>query len=409
MSQGGDAGCARAGATNSAGATTSDSAKAGAKDAIDGRAADLIALADDIHGHPELLFAEHHAAGVVADALESAGLQVSVGDYGLETAVVGRAGAGPLHIVVCAEYDALPGVGHACGHNIIAAAAVGAGAALARVADDVGLTVTVLGTPAEEGGGGKILMLDRGAFDGAHAAMMVHPWPEDRLVPQCLAVDHVDVSYTGRSAHASAAPHRGINAGDALTIAQVAIGLLRQHLAPGDQVHGIVAEGGDAANVVPSHSRGRFMMRAPTIEALRVLRPRIEHCFEAGALATGCQLSITDLSPAYSHMVTDPALIGLWRRNAEALGRAYPAEDAGAPPPMFSTDMANVSLALPTIHPLLGIETSGAVNHQPEFAAACVGPSANKAVLDGAISMAWTAIDAATRPEIREHLLSGSH
>jgi amidohydrolase len=291
-------------------------AKAGAKEAVDSRAADLIALADDIHEHPELLFAEHHAARVVAGALESAGLQVSVGDYGLETAVVGRTGSGPLHIVVCAEYDALPGVGHACGHNIIAAAAVGAGAALARVADDVGLTVTVLGTPAEEGGGGKILLLDQGAFEGAHAAMMVHPWPEDRLVPQCLAVDHIDVSFTGRSAHASAAPHKGINAGDALTIAQVAIGLLRQHLAPGDQVHGIVTEGGDAANVVPSHSKGRFMMRAPTIEALRMLRPRIERCFEAGALATGCQLSITDLSPSYSHMVTDPRLIGCWRRNA---------------------------------------------------------------------------------------------
>ena len=173
----------------------------------------LVDLSVDIHDHPELLFCERHAAECVAHSLESAGLSVTTGDYGLETAVVGRAGHGPVHIVVCAEYDALPGVGHACGHNIIAASAVGAGAALAAVADDVGLTVTVLGTPAEEGGGGKILMLERGAFDGAHAAMMIHPWPEDRLVPSCLAVDHIEVSYTGRSAHASAAPERGINAG----------------------------------------------------------------------------------------------------------------------------------------------------------------------------------------------------
>jgi amidohydrolase len=389
-------------------ATDPRAAKATAREVVDSRAGDLIGIADDIHDHPELLFAEHHAARVVADALESAGLQVSVGDYGLETAVVGRSGSGPLHVVVCAEYDALPGVGHACGHNIIAAAAVGAGAALARVADDVGLTVTVLGTPAEEGGGGKILMLEQGAFIGAHAAMMVHPWPEDRLVPQCLAVDHIEVSYTGRSAHASAAPQQGINAADALTIAQVAIGLLRQHLAPGNQVHGIVTEGGDAPNVVPSHARGRFMMRARTIDDLAVLRPRIERCFEAGAIATGSELAIADLAPPYSHMITDPTLIRCWRRNAEALGRTYPAEDSGAPPPMFSTDMANVSLALPSIHPLVGIDTSGAVNHQPEFAAACMGPSANKAVLDGAISMAWTAIDAATVPEIREALLSGS-
>lgn len=311
-----------------------------------------------------------------------------------------------MHIVVCAEYDALPGVGHACGHNIIAASAVGAGAALAAVADDVGLTVTVLGTPAEEGGGGKILMLERGAFEGVHAAMMIHPWPEDRLVPECLAVDHIEVSYTGRSAHASAAPYRGINAGDALTIAQVAIGLLRQHLNPGNQVHGIVTKGGDAPNVVPAHTEGHFMLRALSLEDLLELRPRIERCFEAGALATGCELEIRDLSPAYSHMITDSGLISAFRRNAEELGRSYPAEDAGAPAPMFSTDMANVSLAVPTIHPLVRIETGGAVNHQPEFAAACVGASATKALLDGAISMAWTAIDSATKTELRESLLS---
>jgi amidohydrolase len=387
---------------------TNDSAQAkeAARKLIERAADDLVALSTDIHDHPELLFEEHWAAGKVANALESAGLEVTTGDYELETAVVGRAGNGPLHIVVCAEYDALPGVGHACGHNIIAAAAVGAGAALAAVADDVGLTVTVLGTPAEEGGGGKILMLDRGAFAGAHAAMMIHPWPEDRLVPECLAVDHIEVSYTGRSAHASAAPYKGINAGDALTIAQVAIGLLRQHLKPGNQVHGIVTKGGDAPNVVPAHTEGHFMLRALSLEDLVELRPRIERCFEAGALATGSEMEIRDLSPAYSHMITDSGLISAFRRNAEELGRTYPAEDAGAPAPMFSTDMANVSLAVPTIHPLVRIETGGAVNHQPEFAAACVGASATKALLDGAISMAWTAIDSATRPELRESLLT---
>jgi amidohydrolase len=387
---------------------TSDpaAAKEAARKLIEQRTDDLVGLSTDIHEHPELLFDEHRAADQVARALESAGLEVTTGDYELETAVVGRAGNGPLNIVVCAEYDALPGVGHACGHNIIAAAAVGAGAALAAVADDVGISVTVLGTPAEEGGGGKILMLERGAFAGAHAAMMIHPWPEDRLVPACLAVDHIEVSYTGRSAHASAAPYRGINAGDALTIAQVAIGLLRQHLRPGNQVHGIVTKGGDAPNVVPAHSEGHFMLRALTLEDLEELRPRIERCFEAGALATGSELAIRDLSPAYSHMVTHSGLISTFRHNAEALGRRYPAEDAGAPPPMFSTDMANVSLAMPTIHPLIGIQTGGAVNHQPEFAAACVGTSATKALLDGAISMAWTAIDSATTPELRDALLS---
>jgi amidohydrolase len=384
----------------------STQAKDRARQVVESRKADLVALADDIHDHPELLFDEHHSAGKVAAALESAGFDVSVGDYDLATSVTGRAGSGPLHVVVCAEYDALPGVGHACGHNIIAAAAVGAGAALAQVADDVGLTVTVLGTPAEEGGGGKILMLERGAFDGAHAAMMIHPWPEDRIANGCLAVDHIEVSYRGRSAHASAAPWEGINAGDALTIAQVAIGLLRQHFAPGNQVHGIVSDGGDAANIVPSHSMGTFMIRARSLDELAILRPRIHRCFEAAALATGCELEIEEVSPTYSHMEADPALVSCWRRNAEALGRTFPADDEGRPVPTFSTDMANISLAMPTIHPLVGIETSGAVNHQPEFAAACVGPSAAKAVYDGAVSMAWTAIDAATTDELRQSLLA---
>jgi amidohydrolase len=367
---------------------------------------DVVALSEDIHAHPELLFEERHSSQQVARALDAAGLDVSVGDYGLETAVTATAGSGPVHVVICAEYDALPGVGHACGHNIIAAAAFGAAAALSQVADEVGLTLTLLGTPAEEGGGGKILMLERGAFGGAHAAMMVHPWPYDRLVSACLAVDHIDVSYSGRSAHASAAPYEGVNAGDALTIAQVAIGLLRQQLPPGAQVHGIVTEGGDAANIIPSHTKGRFMLRARSLSELDALRPKVHRCFEAGALATGCDWSIEDVSPTYSHMEADPALVSSWRRNATTLGRSYPDDDEGKPPPTFSTDMANISLAMPTIHPLIGIETNGAVNHQPEFAAACVGRSASKAALDGAIGMAWTAIDAATDPQLREHLLS---
>ncbi len=170
---------------------------------------------------------------------------------------------GPLHVVVCAEYDALPGVGHACGHNIIAAAAVGAGAALAPVADDVGLTVTVLGTPAEEGGGGKILMLDQGAFEGAHAAMMVHPWPEDRLVPQCLAVDHIDVNYTGRSAHAVCGTARRGSTRRTLSRSRRSRSvMLRQQLVPGKPGTRDRDRGGDAANVVPSHAKGRFMIRA---------------------------------------------------------------------------------------------------------------------------------------------------
>lgn len=380
-------------------------AKTRARAVVEERFDELVALSHDLHRHPETSFAEHRSAAAVAAALDAGGFEVASGVCSLPTAFSARAGSGPLVVAICAEYDALPGVGHACGHNVIAAAAVGAGLALAPVADEVGLTVLVLGTPAEEGGGGKILMLQRGAFDGVHAAMMVHPWPTERLGATCLAVSHFDVTFAGREAHASAAPWLGVNALDAMTISQVAIGLLRQQFRPGDQVHGVVLEGGAAANVIPSEVRGRFMCRAPTLHDLDRLDPRVRSCFEAGAVATGASVAYAELSPVYSHMETDAGLLAAYRANAEALGRRFTLDDEQVPAPTLSTDMANVSLAVPAIHPLVAIDAGGAVNHQPAFAAACVTPSADAAVHDGAVAMAWTAIDAGTRPELRDHLL----
>lgn len=393
--------------TATPGAGTTDAVKDRVRHAVADRRDRLVALSRALHAEPELSFEEHRSAERVAGELADAGLHVEAGVCDLPTAFRATAGSGPLHVTVCAEYDALPGVGHACGHNLIAASAAGAGAALATVADDLGLTVTVLGTPAEEGGGGKVLLLDRGAFDGAHLAMMVHPWPEDRLTATCLAVDHLRVTYTGHEAHASAAPERGVNAGDAFVVAQVAIGLLRQHLPPGDQVHGVVDSGGQMPNIVPRTATGRWMLRSPTLAGLEALRPRIRHCFEAGSLASGAALEVTALSPTYSHMEPDADLLRLWRANAEALGRRYPADDAGLRPPSLSTDMANVSLVVPTIHPLVGVEAGGAVNHQPAFAAACVGPSAERALVDGALGMAFTAVDAALDGPLRQRLLAG--
>jgi amidohydrolase len=388
-----------------AGPASPSAAKDAAAAAVDAHLAELVSLSHFVHANPELCFGEAVSSRAVAEALRHAGLEVDEGVYDLPTAIESRTGAGELVVAVCGEYDALPEVGHACGHNIIAATAVGAGVALAAVADEVGLSVRVLGTPAEEGGGGKVLMLERGAFTGVHAAMMVHPWPTERLSATCLAVAHFDVRYTGREAHASASPWEGVNAQDALTVAQVAIGLLRQQLAPGDQVHGVVRDSPGAANVIPGTMSARYMVRSRTAEGLAALRPRVEACFEAGALASGCELDYEELSPVYSHMDPDPALLGAYRANAEALGRHFEADDAGLPPPTLSTDMANVSLAVPTIHPLLGIESNGAVNHQPEFAAACVTASADRAVRDGAVALAWTAIDAATDPDLRTRLL----
>jgi amidohydrolase len=378
--------------------------KARAARVVERRMPNLRSLSHDLHAHPETCFEEHRSAAAVAGMLE--GFEVTPGAYGLPTAFSARAGTGSLVVAICAEYDALPDVGHACGHNVIAACAVGAGLALAEVADDVGLTVVVLGTPAEEGGGGKVLMLERGAFEGVHAAMMVHPWSSERLAGQCLAVSHFDVAFSGREAHASAAPWEGVNALDAMTIAQVGIGLLRQHLRPGEQVHGVILEGGVAANVVPARVRGRFMCRATTLMGLELLDPRVRACFDAGAQATGASVSFDELSPIYSHMESDPQLLAAYRVNAESLGRRFRLDDEGAPLPTLSTDMANVSLALPVIHPLIAIDAKGAVNHQHAFAAACISASADAAIHDGALAMAWTAIDAALQPALRAHLVS---
>jgi amidohydrolase len=379
-------------------------AKEAARERVEQARDELVALSHRIHANPELGFEEERACAWLCELLEGGGLEVERGVGDLPTAFAARAGSGPLHVVVCAEYDALPAVGHACGHNVIAAMAAGAGLALARVADDAGLRVTVLGTPAEEGGGGKILLLQRGAFDGAHAAMMVHPSPHEQAEMPIIAVDHMHVAYTGKEAHASAYPFLGVNAADALVVAQTAIGLLRQHLRSGDRVHGIVTKGGDAANIIPAHTEGAWMVRAETLDQLQEVRDKVVRCFEAGALATGATLELTEDPNPYSEMRHDRDLSTLYQRNAEALGRSFvDHSDRGA----GSTDMGNISLALPSIHPTIGIDALPAVNHQPEFTAKCATPAADQAVFDGAVAMAWTAIDAATDQTLRERLLAG--
>jgi amidohydrolase len=373
--------------------------------AIDAAAPALIELSHLIHAHPELGYEEFYCAEATAAAAERAGFTVERGAGGLATAFRATRGTGELHIALCAEYDALPDVGHACGHNIIAASSLGAAIGLAAVADEINATVVLLGTPSEEGGGGKIDLIDAGYFDDVHAAMMIHPWPTERLAATCLAVDHFDVTFTGRDAHASAAPWEGVNALDAWTIAQVAIALLRQQLRPGDQVHGILVEGGSAANIIPSRVVARYMCRSVTAERLAELRERIDACLRAGALAAGATMSVEEIGHPFSHMVSDPAILAHYRRAAERLGRHFSLDDEGAALPTISTDMANVSLVVPAIHPLLGLETRGAVNHQPEFTAACVGDSADRAVLDGARALAGTAIAVATDHALRARLL----
>jgi amidohydrolase len=366
----------------------------------------LVALSHYVHEHPEINYQEFHSCAAVADATEQAGFVVERNAGGLATAFRATKGTGSLHIVFCAEYDALPDVGHACGHNIIAASSVGAAIGLASVADELDLRVTLLGTPAEEGGGGKIDLLRAGYFKDEHVAMMIHPWPSERLEATCLAVDAINIAYVGKEAHASAAPWEGVNALDALNVAQVAIGFLRQQLRPGDQVHGHVLTSGSAANIIPSSASADFMIRSLNNESLDALRARVIACFEAGALATGAKLTVTNKFQRFSHMVSHQGVLAHYRRAAEALGRNFDLDDAGTPLPTISTDMANVSLELPSIHPLLMIPTNGAVNHQPEFTAACATPDADAAVIDGALALAWTAIGVAEDSALRQELMA---
>jgi amidohydrolase len=366
----------------------------------------LIELSHRIHAKPETCFEEVSAAEWTASALSDAGFALETGVADLPTAYVASAGSGPLTVGICAEYDALPGIGHACGHNVIASAAVGAGLALAPLADELGITLKVFGTPAEEGGGGKIIMLEKGVFAGVNAAMMVHPAPNEGDRLPCLAVSHIDVHYHGKTAHASAFPQLGINAADAITVAQTAIGLLRQHIRGTDRIHGIVTHGGDAPNIVPHETSGKWYIRSRTLQELAELEPRVYKCFEAGALATGCTHEVVEQSPKYSEMIDDAEMLALYRANAEALGRVFPTNTNDMV--VGSTDMANVSLAMPTIHPMLGLGCFPISNHQPEFAAFCATPTADKAVLDGATGMAWTVIDMATTDTVRQRLLASA-
>ncbi|HEU5374653.1 MAG TPA: M20 family metallopeptidase [Ktedonobacteraceae bacterium] len=380
-------------------------AKKKAQESVHAYQQTLIDLSHRIHDHPELGFAEEKASRWISEVLADAGFHVAPGICDLPTAFRARAGNGPFHVAICAEYDALPKIGHACGHNLMAAMATGAGIAAAQVADELGLTIDIIGTPAEEVGnaGGKILLLERGAFEGVHAAMLVHPTPMpfDAVGGSTLAVALFDVHYTGKASHAGVAPEQGINAADAMTIAQVAIGLLRQQLPSTIRISGIVTNGGEAANIIPGQTSARYNLRAPTFDELLDLRAKVTRCFEAGALATGAQLEIAGGDRPYAHMVQNAAMSELYRRNAEALGRVVqdgPKSGAG-------TDMGNISLVIPSIQPQIGINCQPAVNHQPEFAAACLTPEADKAVLDGALAMAWTIIDLALDQTLQDQLM----
>jgi amidohydrolase len=360
---------------------------------VDARSDLLRSVSHEIHAHPELAFQEFRAAALLVATLREAGIAVEAPAYGLDTAFESQSGSAGPTVALLAEYDCLPGIGHACGHNLIATAALGAGLALASLGDRLPGRVRVLGTPAEEAGCGKELLARAGAFDGVDAALMIHPAGVDLVTMPSLALAEVDVRYRGVASHASGMPERGVNALDALVTAYQAIAQLRQHIKPTERVHGIFTEAGEAPNVVPERSAGRFYVRSSDAATLAPLKKRIEGCFRAGAEATGCSVEIQWREPDYLELRTNWPLAERYRANAVSLGRTFFPLDKLPASALGTTDMGNVSHRVPAIHPMIAAAPISCSIHHAEFAEHAGSPSGDRAALDGAKALAMTALD----------------
>ena len=348
-----------------------------------------------MYEHPEIALEEHETSAKIVEFLSANGFDVDYPAYGLDTAFAARVGDSGPEVVICCELDALPEVGHACGHNIIATAALGAGTALVPVVDDLGIKVTVLGTPAEEMYGGKVDLINAGAFSDTAASIMVHPSNDDVVDREFLAIAHFTVEYHGRAAHASSEPQNGVNALDAAVQAYVNVSTLRQSLYPTDKVHGVITHGGGAPNVIPEYTSMAWYVRALKQERLDELWPKVSACFDAAARATGCTYEIKPIGHPYTDIRPNPVLADLYAANSEALGRPMLRAPDFDPATAGSTDMGNVSYEVPSLHPMLSIHAEPATNHQREFAAHTVTPHGEAAIRDGALGMAWTIIDLA--------------
>ena len=359
---------------------------------VDRRAELLVDVSHRIHAHPELRYEEQFAHDLLTEVLEAEGLTVTRSARGIATAFEARAGStGPTVAVMC-EYDALPGIGHACGHNVIAASGLGAGLAAAALAEELGGRVLVLGTPAEEGGGGKVLLADAGALDDVAAALMVHPADADLAAMDVIAVQEVVATYRGEAAHAAAFPHRGRNALDACVLGYMNVAALRQHIRPTERIHGVITDGGDKANIVPNFARAEWMVRSETLTMLARLQERFVACIEAGAQAAGCEVEIAWVNPAYADMIDNRELVARYRANAEVLGRTVDDPDPHHRV-VGSTDMGNVSYVVPSIHPMIQVAPRGVPIHTPTFAEHAGGSGGDRAVIDGAKALASTVAD----------------
>ncbi len=359
---------------------------------VDSLAEKLLAISHAIHENPELGYEEHFAHDLLSSAAEDADLDVQRSAYGLETAFAARAGSTGATLAILCEYDALPGIGHACGHNIIAAAGLGAGLAVAPLLEELNGRLLILGTPAEEGGGGKIHLINAGALEDVDAAMMLHPAGLELLSMTTLAVSQVTATYRGRASHAAAAPHKGRNALDAAVLGYMAVAALRQHITPEERIHGIFTLGGTKANVVPALVEMEWFARSPSSAGLAELELRLEACLRSGALAAGVELELNWDPFRYSEMISNPVLERLWEKNAAAAGRK-PLPPSGDRSVVGSTDMGNVSALVPSIHPMIEVSPPEVAIHTEAFAECARAQAGDKAVLDGAKMLAGAAID----------------
>jgi len=367
---------------------------------VDRRAEELLGLSHRIHARPEVAFQEEQASAWVAEQLAVYGFGVDRGVYGLPTAVQATWGQGRPAIAVLAEYDALPGIGHGCGHNIIAASAVGAAAAARLAAGRLGGTVVVLGTPAEEAGGGKAMMAAAGAFTDLDAALMIHPGVRDTVLTWSLACTSLTIEFFGQAAHAAARPEDGVNALEALILAYNGVNSLRQHIPGRSRIHGIITSGGDAPNIVPAYAAAEFLVRAETDEGLEQLQERVLQCCQGAALATGARLGHRWSEYPYRALRTNRAMAEAFGRNLHRLGRrAHPPNPTRG---RGSTDMGNVSVLVPAIHPSIAIAPLRVSAHSPEFAQAASEEGGDRGVLDGAKALAMTVADLLGNPSLLE-------
>ena len=365
---------------------------------VDKQFDELKELSLRIHDNPEIAFQEKKAATWLTDYLQAKGFSTEKGISGLETAFRATYGKGKPVIALLAEYDALPKLGHACGHNIIATSAVGAGMAARVVVDELGGTVQVLGTPAEEIYGGKVYMVKGGAFKGVDSVMMIHPAGLNTATTKFLACQPLEVEFSGKPAHAAAKPEAGVNALEALLMSYAGINSLRQHIKSSARIHGIITDGGEAANIVPAHTAGHFIVRAAEDSYLDELKERVLNCFIGAATATGARLKYRWGKARYAPMRNNFTLARLFRNNLQSLGRRVHLVDPKKG--IGSSDIGNVSQAVPSIHPFVAIASAGVEPHSHQFAEIAVSEAGMRGLTDAAKAMAMTIADLMAAPAV---------